>query len=187
MKMIMLIVKVLISINVQAVCDHQARFLNVVARWPGSTHDSFILKQSDLWDAFESKSINGILLGDSGYPCRPWLLTPFPSPRTQSEKLFNIVHRKTRVIVEQSFGRLKRQWNILSEGIRVPAAKAPKIIGVCFMLRNFAIDRNCLETGEENIDYSSEIDDSSINNGNAYVSNLTTGSAYRALFANCHF
>ncbi|MCP4459512.1 MAG: transposase family protein [Cytophagales bacterium] len=38
------------TLNCQAVCDHNGRYLNLVARWPGSTHDSFILKNSDLWD-----------------------------------------------------------------------------------------------------------------------------------------
>ena len=31
------------SINVQAVCDSDAFITNIVARWPGSTHDSRIL------------------------------------------------------------------------------------------------------------------------------------------------
>ncbi len=29
------------SINVQVMCDHQHKFTNVVARWPGSTHDFY--------------------------------------------------------------------------------------------------------------------------------------------------
>ena len=31
------------SINVQAIADHQGKFLDVVAKWPRSTHDIFIL------------------------------------------------------------------------------------------------------------------------------------------------
>lgn len=31
------------SINVQVVCDARYRLIDVVARWPGSTHDSRIL------------------------------------------------------------------------------------------------------------------------------------------------
>ena len=34
------------SINVQCITDHLLRFIDVEARWPGSTHDSFILTNS---------------------------------------------------------------------------------------------------------------------------------------------
>ncbi|KAK0156165.1 putative nuclease HARBI1 [Merluccius polli] len=32
------------AVNCQVVCDHQGIILDVVARWPGSTHDSFVFK-----------------------------------------------------------------------------------------------------------------------------------------------
>ena len=65
------------SINVQGVCDSNMKFLNIVAKWPGATHDAFIWANSGLSDTFETRIIRqGWLLGDSGYPLRPWLLTP---------------------------------------------------------------------------------------------------------------
>jgi len=36
------------SINVQIICDADMLLTNVVARWPGSTHDSFILRHSSV-------------------------------------------------------------------------------------------------------------------------------------------
>ena len=34
------------SINVQVICDAKLSLLNVVARWPGGTHNSFIFQNS---------------------------------------------------------------------------------------------------------------------------------------------
>ena len=77
------------SINVQLVCDAKYRILNVVARWPGSTHDSRILHESRLGHAYQNGDLHGILLGDSGYPLKPWLMTPILNPQTAAEEAYN--------------------------------------------------------------------------------------------------
>ena len=48
-----------------------------------------------------------LLFGDSGYACTPYLMMPYPSPSTAAQEHYNTAHTKTRVIVEQSFGRWK--------------------------------------------------------------------------------
>lgn len=70
------------SINVQVVFDARYRFLNVVARWPGSTHDSVMLRESAITDVMDRWHGDEVLLGDSGYPLRPWLMTPFLNTTT---------------------------------------------------------------------------------------------------------
>ena len=54
------------SINVQAVCDAEMKFVDLVARWPGSSHDSFIWRNSSLKRLFEL-----------GYVADGWLLGSF--------------------------------------------------------------------------------------------------------------
>ena len=53
------------SINVQAICDVDRMINNIVAGWPGSTHDSRILNNSVIRDEFEEGRVNGILLSDN--------------------------------------------------------------------------------------------------------------------------
>ena len=77
------------SINVQLVCDTRYRILNVVARWPGSAHDSGILQNSAIHDMFEQRLLPGVLLGDSGYPQKNWLMTPYRIVGTPAERAYN--------------------------------------------------------------------------------------------------
>ena len=86
------------SINVQVVVDNQCQFLQISAKWPGSTHDSRVLRESLLQNKFERRGQeeNGemmFLLGDTGYPLKSWLLTPFLQPANYAEGSYNAAHR----------------------------------------------------------------------------------------------
>ena len=63
------------SLNVQGIAYADLKFINIVNRWPGSTHDSRIFDNSRICFQFEQNDIDGLLLGDKGYPCRPFLMT----------------------------------------------------------------------------------------------------------------
>lgn len=66
------------SINVQIICDENMVFTNVWAGWPGSAHDSRVLRNSNVYNIATNKfSENTYLLGDGGYPLQPWLMTPY--------------------------------------------------------------------------------------------------------------
>ena len=47
------------TVNVQAVCDADMTILDLVAKWPGSTHDSLIWRASRLHSMFEQGDIEG--------------------------------------------------------------------------------------------------------------------------------
>lgn len=51
------------SINVQLVCAPDMRIMDVLSQFPGSTHNSTILKQSSIHERFENEEYNGWLLG----------------------------------------------------------------------------------------------------------------------------
>ncbi|XP_044750059.1 putative nuclease HARBI1 isoform X2 [Coccinella septempunctata] len=102
------------SINVQAVCDAGLKIINIIARWPGSVHDSTIFNDSPLIVEMEQGLYgNCYLLGDSGYACKPFLLTPVLNPGTEAERRYNQAHIKTRNCIERCFGVLKRRFPCL--------------------------------------------------------------------------
>ena len=76
------------SINVQAVCGPNLEIQNIVARWPGTVHDARMFNNSRLCAQFERGDIDGMLLSDSGYPCRQYLMTPLADPQTQPERRY---------------------------------------------------------------------------------------------------
>lgn len=134
--------KIFYSINVQVGCDSHCRFTNIVIRYPGSTHDSFILRSSNLWDIFESSPSLGIILGDSAYPCRWWLMTPFQNPNSAEEMHYNVAHMKTRVKVENAIGQWKRRFGLLHQETRRHLKNIPADIMACAVLHNYAKDNN---------------------------------------------
>ena len=80
------------------------------------------------------------ILGDSGYMLRKCLLTPFRQPVSISLENYNYAHKKTRVLIEQTFGRWKRRFHCLYGEIRMAPDKVCTIIIACAVLHNMAID-----------------------------------------------
>nr|CAH7738346.1 unnamed protein product [Callosobruchus chinensis] len=78
------------GINVQTVSDSSLRIRDIVARWPGSTHDETIFNNSNLKRRFEAGYFrNYLLVGDAGYHLRPYLMTKLQNINTPAENLYN--------------------------------------------------------------------------------------------------
>jgi len=125
------------SINVQAIVDAQMIFRNLVVRWPGSTHDSRIFRNSRVYSQLLTGQIDGALLGDSGYPCSRFLLTPIAHPLPGPQSAYNKAHKKSRNLVERTFGGWKRRFNILSVLIQHKLENSINVIVACGVLWNF--------------------------------------------------
>lgn len=127
------------SLNVQMVCDAKFKFTSVCASWPGSVHDSRIWREFSLCRQFQRGEHNGILLGDSGYPCKRFLMTPYLNPQTNAQQRFNASLCRTRVLIEQSFGILKRRFSCLQGILRTTPDQAVGYVVACVILHNLGI------------------------------------------------
>lgn len=131
------------SYNVQITCDASLKICDIVARWRGSTHDATIFNASELCARLEAGEFrNCFLLGDNGYPCKRYLLTPVLNPATAAEQRYNSSHIRTRNTVERAIGVWKRRFPILSMGIRTCLDTTVAIIVACAVLHNIAIAEN---------------------------------------------
>ncbi|XP_052806171.1 putative nuclease HARBI1 [Mya arenaria] len=85
------------------------RFIDAVVRWPGATNDATIFEMSGLKDYLEANAV-GVLLGDSGYALRNYVLTPILRPTANAKMANNDAHARGRVVVERAFGVLKSRF-----------------------------------------------------------------------------
>ncbi|XP_050563108.1 uncharacterized protein LOC118269991 [Spodoptera frugiperda] len=75
------------------------KICDIVCHWRGSTHDARIWRESSIKRRFEEREFKGKLIGDGGYPCTPYLLTPVLRPRNEAERRYNYSHIRTRNLV----------------------------------------------------------------------------------------
>lgn len=131
------------SFNVQVICTADLQIQNIVCRWPGGSHDSTIFANSRVKTLFENGHFgDSVLVGDSGYGVKPYLITPLLNPQTPAEHLFNESQIRTRNPVERCFGVWKRRFPILALGIRLAKHKVESIVVATAVLHNLAIIMN---------------------------------------------
>ncbi|RZB39788.1 nuclease HARBI1 [Asbolus verrucosus] len=111
--------------------------------YPGSNHDSFIWRNSAVREALaEGTFSEGWLIGDSGYPQEPWLMTPVGDITSPAEQLYNSVHISTRNPVERANGVLKSRWHVLDSPLAYTPAKVCSITTACCVLHNICTQHN---------------------------------------------
>ncbi|XP_012717788.2 putative nuclease HARBI1 [Fundulus heteroclitus] len=132
------------SILLQAICDSTGKFLDVFVGYPGSVHDTTVLKNSPVFVGAVYPHPGYFIVGDGGYPCTSapiTLLTPYREPsRGPVEARFNIHHAKARVIIKKAFSMMKTRWKgIFFKALELSTTFAPKVVAVCAVLHNLAV------------------------------------------------
>ena len=139
------------SVLMQGVVDFRGLFMDVNIGWPGKVHDARVLVNSSFYRKCNSgimfpdwrSNLGGldvplVILGDPAYPLMSWLIKPYleNSGTTPQERYFNYRLSRARMVVENSFGRLKGRWRCLMKRIDAHISNVPGIVGACVVLHN---------------------------------------------------
>ena len=140
------------SILVQAVVDSRGRFIDTNIGWPGKCHDSRVLVNSTFYERANrgqllpdwKRHINGVdipllILGDPAYPLLPWLIKAYAETGSLSpqQRHFNYRQSRARMVVENSFGRLKGRWRCLLKRMDYyTITHTTDVIATCISLHN---------------------------------------------------
>lgn len=129
------------SINTQLICNSNLKILSVNARYPGSTHDSFIWNNCNVLPIV--KELHQLFpnqyhfLEDSGYAPRPWMYAPIESAETGSpEENYNKAQMSARSLIENVNGVLKMRFRccLKHRTLHYAPETAANIINICCSL-----------------------------------------------------
>ncbi|XP_051156192.1 putative nuclease HARBI1 [Leptopilina boulardi] len=139
--------KNLYSLNVQAICDCDLKFIDVFAGVCGSVHDARLWTMSDISAAMAEDLARFCpgefhIIGDKAYGIEYYFMVPYKDNGhlTPTQVHFNYIHSKTRMVIERAFallkGRFRRLKYLYLQKIRYGAI----IIMACCVLHNICLD-----------------------------------------------
>lgn len=162
------------SYLVEGIVDSSGLFLSVATGFPGSLHDSRMLRLSDVYWAAENEDIlmeptldlggtviRPLVVGDSAYPLKTWLLTVIKDngALNRDQKKFNKELSKARIVSEHTFGLLKGRWGALLKRLDEDHWRTPNTIIACCVLHNICIIRGDEFDGDVDDDSDDDDDD----------------------------
>ncbi|GLH11500.1 Uncharacterized protein GBIM_16266 [Gryllus bimaculatus] len=112
---------------------------NIVARWPGSAHDSTIFNNCARRAILESG--DGVLLVDGGYASTHYMMASLENSRSPAQNLFNKSQIRSRNVVECLFGIRKKQFPVLALGIRLKLKNIFPVIVATAVVHNLLLQQ----------------------------------------------
>lgn len=104
------------------------------------------------------------LLGDAGYQCTNYMLTPLAAPRTPGEERYQATHIYMRNAIERLFGVIKRRFPSLVTGLQIKVETVLGIIVACCIIHNIAVQNN---------DFGDDFEDVPVGQDEVYIVRLS--------------
>ncbi|XP_064107910.1 putative nuclease HARBI1, partial [Macrobrachium nipponense] len=137
------------SIQLQAVCDDQLKFLHVHTGCPGLLNNAQVFFDSPLFTRLEDNYLPSTkhLLGDCSYPLKLYLLVPFAETdeMTNEQKRFNENLAYTRSEVDLAVKLLKQKFKRLKFLDIKQVDDMSKVIKAACVLYNFILYKENIE------------------------------------------
>lgn len=131
------------ALQLQAVCTPDLIFTDCFTGYPGSVHDSRVLRNSPLNDdahmLFEEEKF---IIGDKAYyPVKTWCIPPYKNEGrlTEGQKRFNKELSKMRQVIERAFALLKGRFRRLKFLPIVSPEQMFYTIMACCVLHNICL------------------------------------------------
>ncbi|XP_018377389.1 PREDICTED: putative nuclease HARBI1 [Trachymyrmex cornetzi] len=131
--------------NFKDVSDYNGIILAVAANHGGRTHDARVYNSSRLsrhmLNQYENGRRNVWLLGDSGYPLLPYLMTPkLNRPPGSPGASYTDAHAVARSSIKRTIGVRKGRWRCLRKerGLHYSPEFAALIVNATCVLHNIA-------------------------------------------------
>ena len=135
------------GLNMQAICDHQRRFIYIDISHPASTSDYLSFGTSSICKLLESPGFLApglTIYGDNAYVNTPVMTSPFKAVTSGIRDAYNFYHSQLRINIECAFGMLVNRWSILHTpiAINISLAKTTSMVRALCCLHNYLIDVN---------------------------------------------
>lgn len=153
------------SINALFVCGPNHEFYYANVNFPGSVNDARILRLSNLlreWDGGWRPFPGAVILGDSAFPLKNWLMTPnipHEIPENETTRRYLRSFKSTRRLVENAFGIIKERFPCLNY-FRLAPAKVGELILVAAVIHNLEIIINrpdYIDSDDDDLHYFNDI------------------------------
>ena len=153
------------GMNLQAICDHELRFIDIDISHLASTSDYLAFCTSSILSNLEKDNFlkpGFSLYGDNAYVNTKFMASPFKGTSSGPKDAYNFFQSQIRINIECAFGVLVSRFGVLRKALpmNISIAKVSALIRCLCILHNFCINERLgkIENERENINENQETD-----------------------------